>query len=152
MSHTRRERDREGARRDGAGPRQDGRGKDDGRRALGAEGEARAARFLARRGYRIVERNVRVGGVEVDLIARRARVAVFVEVKTRRGGGFGAPEEAVDRHKQARLVRAAVAWLQTGPGWVRRVRFDVVACRAPRDGGEDWRIHHWPGAFDATDD
>lgn len=124
-------------------------GRNDDRRALGAEGETRAAEFLARRGYRIVDRNVRVGGVEVDLIVRRANLVAFVEVKTRRSEAFGAPELAVDEAKQARLVRAAAAWLRERPGEARQFRFDVVACRAPADASGSWQIDHYPGAFDA---
>jgi putative endonuclease len=120
-------------------------------RALGAQGEARAARFLASRGYRIAERNVRVGGVEIDLIATRGAVVAFVEVKTRRTSRFGRPELAVDSRKQARMVRAAAAWLQQHRGNVRRVRFDVVACRPPQGSCSEWRIEHLPGAFDAGD-
>ena len=123
--------------------------KSDDRRALGAEGEAQAARFLARRGYRIVERNVRLGGVEIDLIVRRARLVAFVEVKTRRSTAFGPPELAVDRKKQARIVRAAVAWLRENPRRAGQVRFDVVSCLAPAGERKIWRIDHWPGAFDA---
>jgi putative endonuclease len=130
--------------------------KSDDRRALGAEGEERAARFLARRGYRIIGRNVRVGGVEVDLIVQRARLVAFVEVKTRRSEAFGGPEHAIDRAKQARLVKAAAAWLSENPrraGHARfdRVRFDLVACRAPVRGTSGWKVDHWPAAFDAGD-
>ena len=67
----------------------------DTRRAFGAEGEARAAAYLEREGYRIVDRNVRAGGVEMDLVATRGRQVVFVEVKARRSLRFGTPEEAV---------------------------------------------------------
>jgi putative endonuclease len=121
--------------------------KPDPRRALGAEGEARAARFLARRGYRIVDRNVRAGGVEVDLIARRGGVVVFVEVKTRRSLRHGPPELAVDGAKQRRLIRAATAWLTENPARFRSARFDVIACTAPERPGDAWQIDHLPGAF-----
>ena len=120
-------------------------------RALGAQGEARAASFLAKRGYRITERNVRIGGGEIDLIATRGAVVAFVEVKTRRTTRFGRPELAVDRNKQARMVRAATAWLQQHRSSVRRVRFDVVACRPPHGSHSEWRIEHLPGAFEAGD-
>ena len=116
------------------------------RRALGAEGEARAAAYLQRRGYLILDRNLRVGGVEIDLIATRGRVVAFVEVKTRRNRRAGAPEEAVDRRKRARLAHAATAWLCAAPrSSITKLRFDVMACevRAGR-----WTIRHWPGAFD----
>jgi putative endonuclease len=117
------------------------------RRVLGAAGEARAAAYLARRGYRIVDRNVRAGGVEIDLVARRGRLVVFAEVKTRRSRALGAPEAAVDARKLARLIRAAAAWLRAHPGRAGRVRFDVIVCE-PRGGG--WRVRHLAGAFDAN--
>ena len=120
---------------------------EDDRRALGAEGETRAATFLTRRGYRIVDRNVRTGGVEVDLIVKQGTLIAFVEVKTRRSEAFGSPELAVDAAKRARLVRGAAAWLRENPGRARRFRFDVVTCRVSPSG--EWRIAHWPGAFDA---
>ena len=132
-------------------PRERSHVRSDERRALGAQGEARAARFLVKRGYRIVERNVRLGGVEVDLIASRGRVVVFVEVKTRRSDRFGPPETAVDRGKQARLVRAAASWLQQQRGRIREVRFDVITCRPPTAAQGVWQIEHLPAAFDAGD-
>ena len=124
----------------------------DPRKYLGALGESRAASFLARRGYRIDARNVRYDGVEIDLIARRGPLVVFVEVKTRRTTRYGAPELAVDRRKQARMVRAASAWLHQNRGVTRSIRFDVISCTvAARDGQDHWKIDHWPGAFDAGD-
>ncbi len=123
----------------------------DSRRSLGDEGEARAARFLEKRGYRIVARNVRAGGVEIDIVARRGGLVVFAEVKTRRSRAAGAPEEAVDARKRARLVRGAAAWLRTWPGRVRRVRFDVVVCEPGTRDESDWRLRHWEGAFTAQD-
>jgi putative endonuclease len=71
------------------------------RRSLAAEGERLAAEHLARAGYRIVARNVRADRVEIDLVAARGALVVFVEVKTRAARGFGAPEEAVDARKPA---------------------------------------------------
>ena len=115
---------------------------------LGAEGEARAARFLARRGYRILARNVRAGGVEIDLVAARGPLLAFVEVKTRRTRDFGAPEEAVDARKQARLVRGAAAWLQGRRARARHVRFDVIVCEI--DASMDWQLRHLKNAFDAS--
>ena len=117
--------------------------------ALGAEGEARAAEHLRRRGYRIVARNVRADGVEIDLIARRGSLIVFVEVKTRRSQSLGPPEQAVDARKRARLVRGAAAWLHAHRGWARCVRFDVIVCEPDPKAG--WRLRHLEGAFDAGD-
>jgi putative endonuclease len=117
--------------------------------ALGAEGEARAADHLRRRGYRIVARNVRAGGVEIDLIARRGSLIVFVEVKTRRSRSLGPPEQAVDGRKRARLVRGAAAWLHSHPRAARHTRFDVIVCE-PDPAGR-WRVRHLEGAFDSGD-
>jgi putative endonuclease len=119
------------------------------RRALGAAGEALAAEHLARRGYRILARNVRVGGVEVDLVATRGRLLVFAEVKTRRSRAFGLAEEAVDARKQARLVRAASAWLREHPAPGARVRFDVIAIEWAED--EPPALRHLPDAFEAEE-
>ena len=119
----------------------------DSRRALGASGEARAERFLRARGWRILARNVRADGVEMDLVAARAGTIAFVEVKTRRSRSHGAPEEAVDARKQARLVRGASAWLRQHKARARRVRFDVVVCELDADAA--WSLRHLEGAFDA---
>jgi len=117
--------------------------------ALGAAGEERAAAHLRRRGYRIVAHNVRAGGVEIDLIARRGPLVVFVEVKTRRGRRLGPPEQAVDARKRARLVRGAAAWLHANPRIARRARFDVITCELDESGA--WSLRHLEAAFDASD-
>ena len=119
------------------------------RQTLGAAGEAAAASYLASRGYRILERNARAGGVELDIVAERRGVVVFVEVKTRRSATCGTAEEAVDARKRARIVRGAVAWLSARAGRTRGVRFDVIRCEPGP--GAAFRIAHWPAAFDAGD-
>jgi putative endonuclease len=113
---------------------------------LGRDGEAQAALFLERQGFSILARNARAGGVELDLVAARGTLLAIVEVKARRGRARGAPEEAVDARKRARLVRGARAWLAASPRRYASVRFDVVTCELA-DG--QWRVRHWPGAFDA---
>ncbi|MCP5070799.1 MAG: YraN family protein [bacterium] len=115
---------------------------------MGAFGEARAAEYLEREGYRILARNDRAGGVELDLVASRGPLLVFVEVKTRRGLRYGRPEEAVDARKQARLRRGAVAWMRDHHRR-GRVRFDVVSVSPGQDA--DWIVRHLPGAFDGGD-
>ncbi len=119
----------------------------DPRAALGRQGETRAADYLRARGYRILARNERCDGVEIDLIAARGRTLAFVEVKTRRSHAAGRPEEAVDGRKRARLVRGAAAWISAHRPRARRLRFDVIACEVDRQ--ECWSIRHWVGAFDA---
>lgn len=95
----------------------------------GAEAESRARDHYLGRGYRVLDSNERVAGVEVDLLCRRGDVVVFCEVKEKRGEDFGDPLEMVDERKQRRLRRAAEAWLARQSRGDLIVRFDVVAVR-----------------------
>ena len=98
--------------------------------ARGRAAERRVAWHYRLRGYRILARNVRAGGVELDLIVRRGRRLVFCEVKLKEGPRFGDPLEMVDERKQERLRRGAEAWLATHPADRElELRFDVVAVR-----------------------
>jgi putative endonuclease len=81
----------------------------------GRRAERRVAWHYRLRGYRILGRNVRAGGVELDLIVRRGRRLVFVEVKQKSGRAYGDPLEAVDERKQERLRRGIAAWLGAHP-------------------------------------
>lgn len=96
---------------------------------LGREGERLAERHLRRHGYKILYRNYRAPhGGEVDLVCRDKACAtlVFVEVKTRRGLGYGAPGEAVTRDKQKLIARGALAWLRLLDNPDILFRFDIV--------------------------
>ena len=98
--------------------------------ARGKAAEKRVVRHYRVRGYRILARNVRAGGVELDLIVRRGRRLVFCEVKMKEGPGFGDPLEAVDEWKQKRLRRGAEAWLQANPSFAKlEVVFQFAAVR-----------------------
>jgi chromatin segregation and condensation protein Rec8/ScpA/Scc1 (kleisin family)/Holliday junction resolvase-like predicted endonuclease len=75
---------------------------------LGARGERLAARYLWLRGYTILERNLRLGKNEIDLLARKGDTVVFVEVKTRLRSDASAPEDSVGPTKQQHIRNAAV--------------------------------------------
>lgn len=94
---------------------------------LGLWGEECAARHLARDGWEILARNVRWGRREVDLVARRDRTIAFVEVKTRAGRGYGAPQEAVTRLKRREIEAVARYYLALLGHPDVDVRFDVIA-------------------------
>jgi putative endonuclease len=104
------------------------------RRTLGEYGERLAARYLRERGLSIVDRNWRCAHGELDLVARDGDCLVFCEVKTRRSERFGAPVEAVDRRKAARLRRLAAAWLQEHEVRAGRIRIDVIGILRPARG------------------
>ena len=97
---------------------------------IGRFGERAAARFLRRKGYRILKTNYRAGKNEIDIIAVRRREIVFVEVKTRTYSPlgdlpFGTPMEAVDTPKQKRTLAAAGAYLYKRKT-ERMPRFDII--------------------------
>lgn len=108
----------------------------------GRWGEQVAARYLAARGYHILERNVRTPYGELDLVARQGDEVVFVEVKTRTTLAFGWPEEAVTAHKKQHLAAAAQAWLSEHPEVGDFWRVDVVAVLV-QPGGESVQIRHY---------
>ncbi len=97
------------------------------RQALGAKGEALAARWYTDNGYEVVARNWRCREGEIDLIVRRRRTIVFCEVKTRTSDAFGLPAEAVTRAKRERLRHLAAKWLDESPVKPVGIRFDVAA-------------------------
>lgn len=81
------------------------------RSKFGTLAENYAAVYLASRGYRILDHNVRTPVGELDLIARKGRELVFVEVKARASHAYGTPEEAVTPTKQRHLIRASQAYV-----------------------------------------
>lgn len=102
--------------------------------AKGREVEDAAARWLEGRGYAIEARNFRTRHGELDLIALEEGILCFVEVRWRARHDFGGPLASVDHRKQARLRRAALAYLSRRPGPEPFCRFDVLAAR-PGPGG-----------------
>lgn len=97
---------------------------------LGQEGEDRAARYLAKQGYRILERNYRTRVGEIDLIVLHQGTVVFVEVKTRTSDAYSAPELAVTPQKQRRMIKAALGYIKHRKFHQVPCRFDVVAISA----------------------
>ncbi len=96
---------------------------------------------------RIVSRNFRAKGGEIDIVAREGGLLAFVEVRFREENGHGLPEESVGAAKRRRIAAAARAYLATIPSdsW-EEVRFDVAAVDG---GGSEDSIRYYPGAFDA---
>lgn len=116
------------------------------RKLLGKTGEDTAEQYIKGKGYRILERNFRLKMGEIDLIALDGNTVVFVEVKTRRGDGYGAPAEAVTRRKQDQIVRTAMAYLAKKKLRDVACRFDVIGISM--HGGSP-EIEHIRSAFDA---
>ncbi len=118
----------------------------DTRRATGVRGEEEAARFLARCGYAILDKNVRTRAGEIDLVAKEGKTLVFVEVKTRKDLAGDPPEAAVNTRKQNRLGKLAHGYLKLRRLREMPCRFDVVAVILNDEGGVK-AIRHIPNAF-----
>lgn len=111
--------------------------------AAGASAEALAADFLTRRGLRVLERNFRVRGGEIDLICTDGGCLVFVEVRLRSGSGFGGAAASITPTKQRRIVLAARHYLAGKRE--RPCRFDAVLL----DGLDEARLEWIKDAFAA---
>jgi len=117
--------------------------------ALGARGEELTAVRLQGAGYRILERNFRSRGGEVDIVARdRDGTIVFIEVKTRTSLAFGLPQQAVTSRKQRQIAKGALSWLSRHRCHDQAARFDVVAVLLHDDGRAE--LEHIINAFELS--
>ena len=116
--------------------------------SVGSLGEEIASSHLTACGYRILERNVRCRGGEVDIIARDPvdKSLVFIEVKTRRGLTYGVPQLAVTPFKQRQISKAALTWLSKNRLHDTNARFDVIAILLHTDAAHG--IEHIKNAFE----
>ena len=120
---------------------------------LGQRGEAAAARYLQKKGYRILDRGVSGRLGEIDLVAverRGARRLIFVEVKTRTAVTEDHPADRVDFEKQKRLTRAALTYLKRKRLLEHPCRFDVIAVWWSSTADQPERFEHYEDAFAAT--
>ena len=119
-------------------------------RQLADVGEAAAARYLLRRGYKILEKNYTAADGEIDIIAENRKYTVFAEVKTRtyEPGGTNwesRPAASVNYEKQSKIIRIAKCYLAYNKK-DKRVRFDILEVYADKD-GKISKINHIENAF-----
>ena len=114
------------------------------RRQRGAEAEWIAESFLAARGLKVLARNFRCAGGELDLVCSEQtdtrQELVVVEVRLRTSAGYGSGADSVDRRKQRRLVRASLHFLAEHPEYAQLpLRYDIVELRSTRPGAQGLR-------------
>lgn len=116
-------------------------------REKGNWGEDKAAQFLKRRGYKIVDRNCRYRQGEIDIVAEKKDIIVFAEVKLRKNADYAEAREFVTEAKQQRVIAAAQMWMQQNDCELQP-RFDVIEIYAP-DGEKSLniKINHLINAF-----
>lgn len=114
---------------------------------LGKWGEDKAAEYLERKGFRIIERDWRIGHRDLDIVAIDSDMLVFVEVRTRRNNTFVEPEQTIDLKKMRSLKYAATAYLK-----MHRtdfdIRFDIVTVVGTNN--DNCVINHIEEAFNPT--
>jgi putative endonuclease len=110
---------------------------------LGRRGEQIATEYLERAGMRILDRNWRCAGGEIDIVAAEGQVLVICEVKTRSGTRYGTPLEAITRAKRTRLRRLAALWLAGHGVLFDEVRIDVIGLISDRSGR--YQVEHVRG-------
>ena len=117
------------------------------RKAAGDAAEALAARFLESRGLRVLARNFRVRGGEIDLVCRHGGTVVFVEVRLRRRSDFGGAAASITGYKQARIVLAARHYLARHPALAAcECRFDCVVMADLEGHSLEWLRDAFPAA------
>ncbi|MDQ3071958.1 MAG: YraN family protein [Bacteroidota bacterium] len=109
----------------------------------GQSGEQLAVSYLEQKRYTILARNWKDERCEIDIIARKDGVIVFVEVKTRTGARYGWPEDAVSPAKQEKIANAAEAFL-IEKGLDTEIRFDIISVI---QAGDKPKIYHIQDAF-----
>ena len=108
----------------------------------GREGEAKAADYLRRKKYEVIGANYRCRFGELDLIAKKRELVIFVEVKLRKNDRFGAAADAVTFSKQDKLRKTAASWL-AAHDCDAPTRFDVIEIYT-----DTGRINHIENAFE----
>ena len=94
--------------------------------AFGQLAESLAEHMLRKKGYRIVERNLRLAGGELDLIAEKHGTLVFIEVKARRGNQFGGAPYAISTRKKQQIIKLALCYLSKHGLTNTQCRFDAI--------------------------
>lgn len=111
-------------------------------RDWGAFAEDRAAEYLRKQGYTILERNLKFNKIEIDIVAQKNQEIVFVEVKAR-SGEYQDPVDAVDRKKRAKMTAGADIYLRR-LDQLYQYRFDIITLTGNQ---QDFTLEHYVDAF-----
>ena len=115
-------------------------------KTIGNFGENEAEKFLRKNGYKILERNYTTKLGEIDIIAQKDNYICFVEVKTRSNENYGTPRDAVNYHKQKKIISVAKYYMLT-KNKDMFLRFDVIEVVVNKDKTKVEKIEHIEDAF-----
>jgi putative endonuclease len=116
------------------------------KRDLGNWGEERAADFLRHHGFFVREKNVRTAYGEIDIVAMKDEMLIFVEVKTRQSNTLGPPEVSISEQKKERLIESAQSYVQDHPELGKDWQIDVISIRQYPGGSVE--ITHFENAIE----
>lgn len=117
------------------------------RQQLGKQGERIATRYLQEHGYIILEKNYRCAFGEIDVIAQKDNLYVFVEVKTRYSKKYGLPQAAVNKKKRVTLQKVGWFYLKSHAQKNVKIRFDCVAIILDKVSGNILYFNHIQNIF-----
>ncbi len=115
-------------------------------RQIGQLAEELAVSYLKKKAYQIIAQNYRIGKSEIDIIAKKRQLLVFIEVKYRNSTNFGFPEEFVSQNQKQKYYQAADLYQELEPhGELGNylLRFDIISITK----SDDFIIHHLEDAF-----
>ncbi len=118
------------------------------RQLFGQAAEDIAEAHLRQKGYRIIGRNVRLPGGELDIVAKSGDVVVFVEVKARRTDTYGGAPYSINGQKQQRVIKLAAQYMAHHHPVPPSYRFDVVLCQGKPDSSVE--VNHIENAFEVS--
>ena len=111
---------------------------------LGKRGEKIAVNYLLANGYSVLEQNYRFSRAEIDIIAKKDNILVFIEVKTRSNVKWGYPEVFVNKRKVDLFMDTAYHYMEK-IGHEREIRFDIISIVLSKNSPMDFR--HFQDAF-----
>jgi putative endonuclease len=119
------------------------------RKEIGFEGEQIAAKYLKRKGYKIIQKNYRCKLGEIDIIAEQNKTIIFVEVRTKHTEKLGLPQYSVNSAKMGQISKAALWYIKEKKITDQACRFDVIAITFPSKSDEP-KIEHIENAFELS--
>jgi len=112
----------------------------DNRHQLGKESEQLAVDYLQKEGYKILQRNYRIRGGEIDIVAKDNNTLVFIEVKSRTTTRYGHAIQSLTRQQQMRISKSALSYMHQHQLNDQSARFDVVAIQKNQYMGTEIRL------------
>lgn len=114
------------------------------KKILGQKGEELAALHLEASGYTILERNWRYRKAEIDIICKKDKMLIFVEVKAKSYTYFGEPEESISPYKENLIIDAASQYMILN-GHEGEIRFDIISILFEKN--KEPALRHYEDAF-----